>query len=124
MNAMLEPGFIGTPPMREFNLSNHLLDNHAALEAAWDRDGYWFFRDVLDKDAVARLRAVYLKVLGDLGVIDTGRTDAAVYNGASLETFPDRHGRRSGDRSIDGAAPDEAICLRADHSCVLHQAVR
>ncbi|MGA8705927.1 MAG: phytanoyl-CoA dioxygenase family protein [Steroidobacteraceae bacterium] len=98
MNAILEPGFIGTPPMREFNLSNHLLGNPAALEAAWDRDGYWFFRDVLDKDAVARLRGVYLQVLGDLGVIDTRRTDAAVYNGASLENFPIAMG---GDPAID-----------------------
>src|SRR5581483_3085536 len=39
---------IGTPPMRERSVSNHLLGNRAALDAAWDRDGYWFFRDVLD----------------------------------------------------------------------------
>ncbi len=77
-----------TPPFREFNVSNHLLGDRAALDAAWERDGYWFFRDVLDKEAVGRTRAVYLKVLNDLGVIDPTRTDAAVWNGASLEGYP------------------------------------
>jgi ectoine hydroxylase-related dioxygenase (phytanoyl-CoA dioxygenase family) len=84
--------------MREFNVSNHLLGNRAALDAAWDRDGYWFFRDVLDKGAIARLRAVFLRVLDQLGVIDPSRTDAAVYNGASLENFPIVMG---GDPAID-----------------------
>ena len=93
-----EARLIGTPPMREFNVSNHLLGNRAALDAAWDRDGYWFFRDVLDKGAIERLRAVFLQVLDQLGVIDPSRTDAAVYNGASLENFPIVMG---GDPAID-----------------------
>lgn len=86
MNAILKPD--DTPAMREFNVSNDLLDDRAALDAAWERDGYWFFRGVLDKDAVGRLRAVYLKVLNDLGLIDPTRTDAAVYNGAPLDNYP------------------------------------
>ena len=49
---------------------NHLLGNRAALEEAMERDGYWFFRDVLDKDAVARFRRVYIDELERLGVID------------------------------------------------------
>lgn len=77
-----------TPPFREFNVSNHLLGDRAALDAAFERDGYWFFRDVLDKEAVGRLRAIYLKTLNELGVIDPTRTDAAVYNGASLDDYP------------------------------------
>jgi ectoine hydroxylase-related dioxygenase (phytanoyl-CoA dioxygenase family) len=93
-----EARLIGTPPMREFNVSNHLLGNRAALDAAWDRDGYWFFRNVLDKGAIARLRAVFLQVLDQLGVIDPSRTDAAVYNGASLENFPIVMG---GDPAVD-----------------------
>jgi ectoine hydroxylase-related dioxygenase (phytanoyl-CoA dioxygenase family) len=86
MNAVLTPD--DSPPMREFNVSNHLLDDRAGLEAAWERDGYWFFRDVLDKDAVGGLRAVYLKVMNELGVIDPTRTDAAVSNGAPLDNYP------------------------------------
>jgi hypothetical protein len=77
-----------SPPIREFNVSNHLLHDRAGLEAAWDRDGYWFFRNVLDQDAVGRLRGAYLKVMNEVGVIDPTRTDAAVYNGAPLENYP------------------------------------
>jgi Phytanoyl-CoA dioxygenase (PhyH) len=88
MNAVPRERMIGTPPMRELNVANHLLGNRAALDAAWDRDGYWFFREVLGKGAIDRLRAIFLRVLDELGVIDPSHTDAAVYNGASLENFP------------------------------------
>jgi ectoine hydroxylase-related dioxygenase (phytanoyl-CoA dioxygenase family) len=88
MNAVASTEPIGDPPIREFNISNRLLDDRAALDAAWDRDGYWFFRDVLDKAALDRLRAVYFDVLGRLGVIETSRSDTAVYNGASLHNYP------------------------------------
>jgi Phytanoyl-CoA dioxygenase (PhyH) len=98
MNALPKSRLIGTPPIRELNVSNHLLGERAALDAAWERDGYWFFRDVLDKGAIARLRAIYLRVLDQLGVIDARHTDAAVYNGASLDNFPIIMG---GDPAID-----------------------
>jgi hypothetical protein len=98
MAAIVRSAFSGTPEMREFNVSNDLLGDNAALDAAWDRDGYWFFRDVLDKDAVARLRAVYLNVLHNLGVIESGHNEVAVYNGASLKNYPITMG---GDPSID-----------------------
>jgi hypothetical protein len=49
---------------------NHLIGDLPALLEAMDRDGYWFFRDVLDKGAVARLRDVYVEELEKLGVID------------------------------------------------------
>ena len=88
MSFYPDPPQDDTPPFREFTVSNHLLGDRAALDAAWDRDGYWFFRDVLDKSVIARVRAVYLDVLNQLGVIDPSRTDAAVHNGASLEGYP------------------------------------
>jgi len=80
--------FADTPPMHELNVSNHLLGNRAALDAAWERDGYWFFRGVLDQDAVGRLRGRFLDVLDGLGVIDPTVRDVAVHNGASLEDYP------------------------------------
>ena len=98
MNAVIESKFADTPAMREFNVSNHLLGDRAALDAAFERDGYWFFRGVLDLDAVARVRAVYLEVLDELRVIEPGRTDAAIYNGAPLDDFPIKMG---GDPAID-----------------------
>lgn len=90
--------FADTPAMPEFNTSNHLLGNRAALDAAWERDGYWFFRDVLDQDAIAAVRAEFLSVLGELGVVDPSHNDAAIYNGASLENYPIKMG---GDPEID-----------------------
>lgn len=97
MNRMIHSQFDDTPPMREFNVSNHLLGDRAALDAAWDRDGYWFFRDVLDRDALARLRGRYMKVLRDLGVVDPAIENAAVYNGASLDGYSIMAGAAPGD---------------------------
>lgn len=73
---------------------NALLGDHQALAEAWERDGYWFFKDVLDKDAVARLRTVWIEELERQGVIDpVGGADTSRsvrYNGASLERYPFR----------------------------------
>ncbi len=83
-----------SPPLREPKTHNHLLGDIPALEEAWERDGYWLFRDVLDKGAVARLRRVYTEELEKLGVIDPvgdAPTDRSVpYNGGSLDDYP-RH---------------------------------
>ncbi len=49
---------------------NHLIGNLPALQEAMDRDGYWFFRDVFDKDTVARLRKIYTDELEQIGAID------------------------------------------------------
>lgn len=90
--------FADTPAMTEFNTSNHLLGDQAALDAAWERDGYWFFRGVLDQEAIAGVRSVFMEVLNGLGVIEPGRSDVAIYNGAPLDTYPIRMG---GDPAID-----------------------
>jgi len=92
MNAIVKSRFTDTPAMQEFNISNHLLGDRAALDAAFARDGYWFFRNVLDQEAVGRLRAVYLEVLDQLGVIEPGHEDVAIYNGAPLDNYPIKMG--------------------------------
>jgi hypothetical protein len=58
------------PSTSEPKTHNHLIGNLPALWEVMDRDGYWFFRDVLDKGSVARLRRVYIEELEKLGVID------------------------------------------------------
>lgn len=58
------------PATCEPKTHNHLIGNLPALGEAMDRDGYWFFRDVLDKAAVARLRRIYLDELEQVGAID------------------------------------------------------
>jgi ectoine hydroxylase-related dioxygenase (phytanoyl-CoA dioxygenase family) len=84
------------PKMRELKTHNHLLDDIDALNAAWETDGYWFFKNVLDQDAVGRLRSSFVEELERQGVIDPigdKPTDRSVrYNGASLDNFPMRMG--------------------------------
>ncbi|MFP3563055.1 phytanoyl-CoA dioxygenase family protein [Paraburkholderia sp. SIMBA_030] len=87
MSTVLEAGAL--PAMQELHVSNDILDDRAALQAAWDRDGYWFFRNVLDTDAVGRLRGVFLDELAQLGMIAPG-DPAARYSGKNLDDFPFR----------------------------------
>jgi hypothetical protein len=78
----------------ELKHHNDLLGDLDALDRAWIQDGYWFFKAVLDRGAVARLRAKYVEELKRLGVIDdpgSEPTDRSVlYNGRSLADLPDR----------------------------------
>jgi hypothetical protein len=76
-----------TPEMGELNCSNDLLGDHAALAAAWDRDGYWFFRDVLDRDVIASIRNVYIDYLVDMGVAEPDDPEHR-YNGAEYADLP------------------------------------
>lgn len=87
MTPVLEAGVL--PAMQELHVSNDILDNRVALEAAWDRDGYWFFRGVLDTEAVERLRSKFLDEIAQLGVISPG-DPIARYSGKSLSEFPFR----------------------------------
>lgn len=80
--------------IRPLKTHNHLLGDRKALEKAWHSDGYWFFRDVLDKGAIGRFRDSYIGELDRLGVVSCDpaeRTEAGVrYNGADLTNFPNR----------------------------------
>lgn len=75
-----------TPDMGELNVSNHLIGDPEALKAAWDRDGYWFFRDVLDKDVIAQIRATYVHYLARYGAVDPDDPDA-ICRGGDLDTL-------------------------------------
>ncbi|MBG6120014.1 MULTISPECIES: phytanoyl-CoA dioxygenase family protein [unclassified Sphingobium] len=81
MSAIAEPLL---PVMGEYHCSNHLIGDHDALRAAWARDGYWFFRDVLDRHAIADVRQVYMDFLGEAGVADPADPEGR-YNGADVE---------------------------------------
>ena len=78
---------VALPPMGELNVSNHLLGDHAALKEAWERDGYWFFRDVLDKEVIAGIRAVHAEYLAGFGLTDPDDLEIR-YNGADYSHFP------------------------------------
>ena len=83
MNASLENA---GPAMRALHVSNELLGDQSALRAAWERDGYWFFRDVLDREAIGRARQMFVDYLDELGM--TKRSDPqARYIGTSLNAL-------------------------------------
>ena len=84
--------FEKTPEIYPLKTHNHLISNTEALGNAWETDGYWFFKNVLDKEAVARLRGKYVDELEDLGFVysDSNQPskNSVRYNGASLDNFP------------------------------------
>jgi hypothetical protein len=69
--------------MQELTISNDLLGQPAALAERWENDGYWFFRDVLDHEAVGRLRDRGLAFLRQCGLTDAAGP-VAHYNGGDL----------------------------------------
>jgi len=77
------------PAMGELTESNNLLGDRIALDAAWVRDGYWFFRDVLDQDAITGMRRVLTDHLEVQGVTDAGDPQTR-WNGADLSHFDRR----------------------------------
>lgn len=96
------------PVMAPLRDSTAIIGDRAALDAAMARDGYWYFRGVLDLDAVARLRARFLDVLEDMGVIDAGATEA-VWNGVSLDDFPEKIEALHQQRAWRGFVAEPAI---------------
>lgn len=70
--------------MGQLKTANHLLGDRAALKQAWERDGYWYFKDVLDKGVIGEMRARWIDYLQRHGLIDPGVTENR-YNGSSFE---------------------------------------
>lgn len=81
--ASAQPRIAATPCMGQLQVSNHLLGNRAALDAAWERDGYWYFKSILDPQVIATLRKEWIAYLQRLGVIDPGVNENR-YNGKEL----------------------------------------
>lgn len=67
--------------------SNDLIGNREALDEAWNRDGYLFFRNVLDQEAVARLRQAYVDELEALDIVEPSNATIR-YNGNSMDDLP------------------------------------
>lgn len=66
----VRPAAATLPAMGELNVSNHLIGDQDGLRRAWERDGYWFFRDVLDKQVIGNIRATYMEFLAGFGAAD------------------------------------------------------
>lgn len=74
--------------MKELEEHNHLLGDPEALNKVFEEEGYLYFRDVLDKEAVEEVRAKYFSVLvDDYGVVDPGQ-DQPIWNGKDVSSFP------------------------------------
>lgn len=71
------------PQMGQLKTANHLLGDREALKRAWERDGYWYFKDVLDKGVIGEMRKLWIDYLQRKGLIDSGVDDNR-YNGSGF----------------------------------------
>jgi 1-deoxypentalenic acid 11beta-hydroxylase len=71
----------------ELKTANHLLGDETGLQKAWKRDGYWFFRDVLDTAVIADIRQTYVDYLVEMGLTDPGDPEYR-YNGKDYTHLP------------------------------------
>lgn len=99
-------------PMKDLSPSNDLLDRPDLLWAAWERDGYLFFRDVLDKGEIGRVREEYARFLVENGLADPGdpacRYNRADAEGVPLSVYNDLN-RRGAHRLIHESGPINAF---------------
>lgn len=72
------------PRMGQLKTANHLLGDREALKRAWERDGYWYFKDVLDKGVIGEMRERWIDYLQRQGLIDAGVNENR-YNGSGFE---------------------------------------
>ena len=74
-------------PTREFEICNDLLEDRRALEEFYAQNGYLFFRNILDKEAIARARCAMLEIAVDVyGLVERGDPDA-FWTGRPLENW-------------------------------------
>jgi len=74
--------------VRELNEANAFLGDRKALDRILQDQGYWFFRGVLDPDAVFEMRAQYDRVLAQWGLVRPDDPEP-VWNGGSLAGIGD-----------------------------------
>jgi ectoine hydroxylase-related dioxygenase (phytanoyl-CoA dioxygenase family) len=80
----------------ELKPTNHALGNRDELLRIMREQGYWFFRDVLDRDALATIRGRYMAELYDRDLIEAGndepvwnrRTPLTIDDGVTSSRFP------------------------------------
>jgi len=66
--------------MKQLNDANHALGDRSLLMSILREQGYWFFRNVLDPEAVGQLRNLYITELRDRDLLPPGASEA-VWNG-------------------------------------------
>lgn len=53
--------------MKQLRIANSMIGDRKALDEAWERDGYWFFKGVLDPAAVDQVCQRFLAELEQFG---------------------------------------------------------
>ena len=74
--------------MGEFQTANHLLNDFEKLNATFQEEGYLFFRNVLDADAVLKVKQDFVQVLQKQGVVKAGVSEP-IWTGAGLDQIDD-----------------------------------
>lgn len=82
-NNNTQPVPVAKPRMGQLKTANHLLGDREALKRAWERDGYWYFKGVLDKSVIGEMRKLWIDYLQRKGLIDAGIDDNR-YNGSGF----------------------------------------
>lgn len=75
--------------MEQMHVSNDALGDPAALSAAWARDGYWYFKNVIDLGAVERLRAHFVDELAKFDLVNP-KDPALRLRTSNLDAVPKR----------------------------------
>jgi hypothetical protein len=74
--------------MKHLEDTNHALGDRPRLMSILEDQGYWLFRDVLDPEAVGRLRDLYMVELRERDLVDADSPEA-VWNGRTPITIDD-----------------------------------
>jgi len=82
--------------MKQLEDTNHALGDRPRLMSILEDQGYWLFRDVLDPEAVGRLRDLYMAELRERDLVDAdsreavwnGRTPLAIDDGVTSSRYP------------------------------------
>src|SRR4051794_14063023 len=71
-----------------FSTANKLLGDPAALQAQLERDGYLFFRGVLDSRRVLEIQRDFVAVLAGQGAVQPHQPEP-VWTGCGIESIDD-----------------------------------
>lgn len=74
--------------MGKFQTANHLLNDFEKMNATFREEGYLFFRNVLDTDAVLEVKQDFVQVLQKQGVVKANVSEP-IWKGAGLDQIDD-----------------------------------
>ena len=110
---------MNSSPALQFVDSKPLLDDAASLRARADRDGYLFFKGLLPKEAVLRVRADILAVIERHGWCRAGQDEhGGLVNVEALNQVPESQMRL--DVGVSHAAYDDVQRLESVHRLPHH----